>query len=61
MYRKEAIIGHKNNESGYVFAPYITYDLVANPSFGNANMIKCISEIRSEKIEKILLHLENGF
>jgi hypothetical protein len=65
---KETLLGHKNTnqiEQGYVYAPYISANILTGAYGGlhpnSRYVIKSIPERRSEKIEKILSKIENGF
>ena len=53
----ELIIGNKTKGFGFIYAPYITYDVVPDPSFRNAMMGRSKNELRKKKIDKIFKNI----
>lgn len=49
----------KDIEPGYVWAPYITYDIVSLPGFSNSKMTSRYKNPKIEKIKKILEKIED--
>jgi hypothetical protein len=56
------LIGKKSKdiEPGYVWAPYITIDIVSSPGFPNATMASRYKNSKIEKIKKILEKIEDS-